>query len=141
MIDDLASDSLKKHIIKIDRNRSRNSTFDWLTAFVALPCWSLTPSDTSFYSFDLLKGFVPWDLFDLVNSITRSHTLSISLINKVLFKLQDHAFRYIWLLRCHDMVEWESMRQITAVMKRSKSQSNPTSSTQLHTKDQIVIHD
>jgi len=141
LIIDLARDSLKKHLIKIDRNRSRNSTLDWLPEFVALPCWSLTPSDTSFYSFDLLKGFVPWDLFDLVNSVTRNHTLSTSLINKVLFKLQDRAFRYIWLLRCQDMVEWESLRQITAVMKRSKSHSNPTSSTQIRTKDQIVIHD
>ncbi len=141
MIIDLARDSLKKHLIKIDRNRSRIPTLDWLPEFVALPCWSLTPSDTSFYSFDLLKGFVPWDLFDLVNSVTRNYTLSISLINKVLFKLQDRAFRYIWLLRCHDMVEWESLRQITAVMKRSKSHSNPTSSTQIRTKDQIVIHD
>ena len=39
------------------------------------------------------------------------------------------------------MIEWESLRQITAVMKRSKSQSNLTSSTQLRTKDQFVIHD
>src|SRR6266496_5455641 len=92
-------DSLKKHLIKIDRNRSRNTTLDWLPEFVALHCWSLTPSDTMLYGFDLLKGFVPWDLFNLINSITRNSALSTSLINKVLFKLQDRAFRYIWLLR------------------------------------------
>src|SRR5438034_7945117 len=141
MIIDLARDSLKKNLIKIDRNRSRIPTLDWLPEFVALPCWSLTPSDTSFYGFDLLKGFVPWDLFDLVNSVTRNCTLSISLINKVLFKLQDRTFRYIWLLRCHDMVEWKSTLHITTAMKRSKSQYQSTSSTDSRTKDQIVIQD
>src|SRR5438034_8706359 len=31
----------------------------------------------------------------------------ISLINKLVFKLQDRSYQHIWLPRCNDMQQWE----------------------------------
>src|SRR6266496_6217739 len=38
LIINLARDSLKRHLIKIDRNRSNHTTLDWLPEIAALPC-------------------------------------------------------------------------------------------------------
>ena len=82
-----------------------------------MDCWSLPSSPLTWSCYDLLRGFIPQSLVDVVYSITRKFDLTESILNKLIFKLQDHAFKYVWKPRCESMIEWEKSNGITHKMK------------------------
>ncbi len=80
-------------------------------------------------SLDLLRGFVPYELSNLVFSIIGNRTATNKLFNKILFKTQDRAYKFIWVPRCQDIIEWEKSKYITSVAKHAKAPYRPIIST------------
>ena len=80
-------------------------------------CWSLPFSPLTWSCYDLLRGFIPQSLVDIVHLVTRKSDLTESILNKLIFKLQDRAFKYVWKPRCDNMIEWERSNGITHKLK------------------------
>ena len=97
MIIDLAKESLKKHLLKDLKKCSFLPAPDWLNIFANLQCWDLSTMTSQLNSFDLLKGFVPQELSNFVLSILGNRSSTEKLINKILFKIQDRAYKFIWI--------------------------------------------
>ena len=96
--------------------------------FLRLPCWSTVLSSSSYTGYDLLRGFVSRSLVEFVHNITYSQILTHSLINKLVFKLQDRSYQHIWLPRCNDMQQWEFSIGLTRKLKLSPRPSTLSSS-------------
>ena len=75
---------------------------------------------------------------DIVHSVTHKFDLTQSILNKLLFKLQDRAFKYVWKPRCEIMNEWERSNGITQKMKLGGKISTHTSTEPLSNINNIV---
>jgi hypothetical protein len=73
---------------------------------------------------DLLKGWVPHSLADLILLHTLLSPSQVSLIlNKLVAFLQYHAFHNLWLRRNEDFLTWERSVNISTASKTTLSKS------------------
>ena len=118
----LARDSLVIKLTNLWQKDDRNKYFPYNQDIIIMDCWSLPSSPLTWSCYDLLRGFIPQFLVDVVYAVTRKSDLTESILNKLIFKLQDRAFKYVWKLRCDNMIEWEKSNGITCKLKlRGKS--------------------
>ena len=70
-----------------------------------------------------------------------------TILNKLIFKLQDRAFKYVWKPRCENMNEWERSNGITQKMKLGGKLRTyipiepPSNTTNIVTKESKVTYD
>src|SRR5205823_13621746 len=141
MIIDLAKESLKKHLRKAVKKLPSPPVPDWLDQLARLRCWEPPTSNSYLNNFDLLLGFVPKELSDFVFSVLKNRTSTYKLLNKILFKLQDRSYKFIWIPRCQDINEWEKSKNIFPADKRAKAPPRPSTSTSHRNKVQIDTSD
>src|SRR6266498_2027437 len=137
MIIDLAKESLKKHLQREVKKLPSLPAPDWLDQLARLRCWESPTSNLQLNNFDLLLGFILKELSDFVFSVLKNRNSTYNLLNKILFKLQDRAYKFIWIPRCQDMNEWEKSKNISPTAKRAKAPSRPSTSTLPRNKVQI----
>jgi hypothetical protein len=85
--------------LKIKRlDKSFSPTDQWFTVLTCSDIFAVTTSSSSLNSIDLLKGWVPRSLVDLILLHTSLSPSQVSLIlNKLVAFLQYHAFHNLWL--------------------------------------------
>src|SRR3989442_8196967 len=52
----------------------------------------------------------PTELSDFIFSVLKNRISTCKLLNKILFKLQDRVYKFIWIPRCQDINEWEKLK-------------------------------
>jgi hypothetical protein len=84
---------------------------------------------SSLNGIDLIKGWVPRSLADLILLHTSLSPPQVSLLlNKLVAFLQYHAFHNLWLCHNEDFLIWERSVNISNVSKTSLPKSLPCSS-------------
>jgi hypothetical protein len=89
--------------------------------------FTVTSSPSCLNGIDLLKGWVPRSLADLILLHTSLSPSQVSLIlNKLVAFLQYHAFHNLWLRRNKDFLTWERSVNISTASKMTLPKSLPS---------------
>ena len=88
----LARDSLVIKLKNLWQKDDRNKYFPYKQDIIIMDCWSPPSSPLMWSCYDLLQGFIPQSLVDIVYSVTRKFDLTQTILNKLIFKLQDRTF-------------------------------------------------
>jgi hypothetical protein len=101
-------------------------TDQWFTVLTCSDIFAVTSSPSSLNGIDLLKGWVPRSLVDLILLHTSLSPSQVSLIlNKLVAFLQYYAFHNLWLRRNEDFLAWERLVNISIASKTSLPKSLP----------------
>jgi hypothetical protein len=101
-------------------------TDQWFTVLTCSDIFTVTSSSSSLNGIDLLKGWVPRFLADLILLHTSLSPSQVSLIlNKLVAFLQYHAFHNLWLRRNEDFLTWERSVNILTAFKTTLPKSLP----------------
>jgi hypothetical protein len=66
--------------------------------------WSCDSNSSCFNFFDLIKGFVPLFLFDLIDNYSHNSNLTLQIISNFINNVFLDSRKFIWLLRCEQML-------------------------------------
>jgi hypothetical protein len=104
-------------------------TDQWFTVLTCSDIFTVTSSLSSLNGIDLLKGWVPRSLADLILLHTSLSPSQVSLIlNKLVAFLQYYAFHNLWLRHNEDFLAWERSVNISIMSKTSLPKSLPRAS-------------
>ena len=92
-----------------------------LTKLQLLSCWSLNSSNNNITFTDIMKGYVPRLLSDLVMSFGLSLILTEQAVLKFMNHLLDLMYTNIWLIRCENINNREASIGITKEMKKKRT--------------------
>jgi exonuclease III/ribonuclease HI len=94
-----------------------------------LPCWTLTYNTHEITAYDLIRGFVPNSLTNMINKYTKSEQITNKLVSSTVTKIQKSLLKNIWAPRCILMQHEEKKRNITNPMKISSQQKSQRQAT------------
>jgi hypothetical protein len=111
--------------LKIKRlDKSFLPTDQWFTVLTCSNIFTVTSSPSSLNGIDLLKGWVPRSLADLILLHTSFSPLQVSLIlNKLVAFLQYHAFHNLWFQHNEDFLTWKRSVNILTASKTTLPKS------------------
>ena len=113
-----------------------NDNIQHFTDLIALNIWDISYSPNSFTFIDLIKGFIPMSLHNLLNSWTTTKNV-VDIIIQMRQFIFDEIFEHIWIPRCAYLKEFERSLGLTKKKKlalksiRSLPKNNSSNSTNI----------
>ena len=86
--------------------------------------WSLSFDSDKFTFIDLIKGFIPRELFDLINDIINSRLITKDILNLFMENLYVRVRNNIWLPRCELVLAKEKRLNIATRAKKKQNISS-----------------